>query len=266
MDNLRCNIERITLDDLKRRFPDHGLLPPLYKEPIIIRWQSKGLTVNNDESKDDEIARRQRFVDMTSYDNILSTMGLDFQVELSSSNSFSSNRRRTSLLDYIEEVTSSEVKAHQLSNETWYLFGETHTDEWRQKLLDMYVLPPCMTCREEFGVALSFGIGSKGSGVQWHFHGPGFSESLHGRKHFILYEHDRRPEFDPNFTSRQWMEQVYPKLKKEDLPWECSVNPGEMIYFPNNWHHATLNLDKYNSFVSAFTTEVLELEPLMLEL
>lgn len=266
MDNLRCNIERITLDDLQRRFPDDGLLPPLYKEPIIIRWNFKGLNVKNDESKDDEIARRQRFVNMTSYDNILSTMGLDFQVELSSSNSFSSNRRRTSLLEYIEEVTSSEVKAHQLSNETWYLFGETHTDEWRQKLLDMYVLPPCMTCREEFGVALSFGIGSKGSGVQWHFHGPGFSESLHGRKHFILYEHGRCPEFDPNFTSRQWMEQVYPNLKKEDLPWECSVYPGEMIYFPNNWHHATLNLDKYNSFVSAFTTEVLGVEALMLEL
>lgn len=39
-----------------------------------------------------------------------------------------------------------------------------------------YPLPPCESCTEDL-VSLSFGIGNKGSGVQWHIHGPGFSET-----------------------------------------------------------------------------------------
>ncbi len=36
-------------------------------------------------------------------------------------------------------------------------------------------------------------------------------------------------------------------------PWECTVHEGEIIYFPNLWHHATINLEKYTVFVSSFT-------------
>jgi hypothetical protein len=38
-------------------------------------------------------------------------------------------------------------------------------------------------------------------------------------------------------------------------PFECTINSGEMIYFPDGWHHATINLDRYTVFVSSFTTE-----------
>jgi hypothetical protein len=47
-------------------------------------------------------------------------------------------------------------------------------------------------------------------------------------------------------------DQVGPSNKK---PWECTVSRGEMIYFPDHWHHATVNLEKYTVFVSSFTTE-----------
>jgi ribosomal protein L16 Arg81 hydroxylase len=103
--------------------------------------------------------------------------------------------------------------------------------------------------------ALSFGIGGKGSGVQWHVHGPGFSESIHGKKHWVLYEPDRKPKYDPDFTSRNWMEEVYPSLPQSALPYECTLSPGEMIYFPDGWHHATINLSQYTAFISTFTTE-----------
>jgi hypothetical protein len=36
---------------------------------------------------------------------------------------------------------------------------------------------------------------------------------------------------------------------------ECTLGPGEVIYIPPNWWHATLNLDEYNAFVSVFTRE-----------
>lgn len=35
----------------------------------------------------------------------------------------------------------------------------------------------------------------------------------------------------------------------------CTVGEGEAIYIPPQWHHATLNLDAYNVFVSTFTQE-----------
>lgn len=34
--------------------------------------------------------------------------------------------------------------------------------------------------------------------------------------------------------------------------YECVLEPGEMLYFPDKWMHATLNLDSYNLFVSVF--------------
>ncbi len=65
------------------------------------------------------------------------------------------------------------------------------------------------------------------------------------------------------------MEEVYTSLRttaatKDDsdsdgdgslLPYECTLLPGEMIYFPDGWHHATINLSKYTAFISTFTTE-----------
>jgi len=169
----------------------------------------------------------------------------------------------------------------QINNFCRYLFGETFTDEWKKFLSD-YKLPPCHTCSRSLS-ALSFGIGNKGSGVQWHVHGPGFSESLHGRKHWVLYPPSDNPSFNANFTSRHWMEYTYMsilqnshydqksrKMKKYGLdmkgikdgyrdnaflPWECTLYPGDMIYFPDMWYHATLNLDTYTAFVSTFTTE-----------
>jgi oxalate decarboxylase/phosphoglucose isomerase-like protein (cupin superfamily) len=34
-----------------------------------------------------------------------------------------------------------------------------------------------------------------------------------------------------------------------------TVDPGDTIYFPDRWWHATINLDPYTAFVSTFTTE-----------
>ena len=59
--------------------------------------------------------------------------------------------------------------------------------------------------------------------------------------------------FDKDQSSRQWMEYVYPTVAVK--PVECTLNPGDLIYFPNHWWHATINLDPYTAFISTFTTE-----------
>ena len=98
--------------------------------------------------------------------------------------------------------------------------------------------------------ATSFGIGNKGSGIQWHFHGNGFSENIHGRKYWLLYPEGYKVEFHSNYTSRHWMEEIY--NENDSLLSHCTVEEGDLIYFPNGWYHATINLDRYNVFVSTF--------------
>lgn len=196
--------------------------------------------------------RNKDLLRTTSRSNITKAFEPDFMVTLSSSNSFSEHRRTATLKQYLDEITTREETApDQLSNETWYFFGETFSNEWKD-LLTAYELPPCLACRQD-SVALSFGIGNRGSGVQWHTHGPGFSEALWGRKHWVLYPQPEKPDYHPDYGSWYWMEYVYPTLQKK--PYECTLDPGDIIYFPNEWHHATINLDVYTAFVSTFTQE-----------
>uniref|UniRef100_A0A7S3Q1M7 JmjC domain-containing protein n=1 Tax=Chaetoceros debilis TaxID=122233 RepID=A0A7S3Q1M7_9STRA len=242
----RCNIRRVEIKNLFTLFKS-GLLPPLYHEPLVI--------YSDDISKADlsNDGMCSKLSEITSLQNITSTLPDEFEVTLSSSNSFSAHRQTIPLTQYLNETLTSETLPHHLSNETWYLFGETYSDEWQNMLSD-FCYPPCQTCTKDLS-ALSFGIGGRGSGVQWHTHGPGFSLSIHGRKHWILYPPEDKPSYDPDYTSRYWMEETYTKLPEESLPFECTLSPGEQLYFPDLWHHATINLDSYTAFVSTFTTE-----------
>ena len=77
-------------------------------------------------------------------------------------------------------------------------------------------------------MALSFGMGNRGSGVQWHVHGPGFSEAVHGRKHWVLYPPSVEGAktipagFDKDESSRQWMEHRYPLAIPKPLECSCT--------------------------------------------
>ena len=84
-------------------------------------------------------------------------------------------------------------------------------------------------------------------------------------------------------TQSQWVRDVYPIMKEQNPPLvevlDCNIlimmihlfiyyhnlsfnlfnilplgviSPGEVLYFPDRWMHATLNLDDYNVFVSVF--------------
>ena len=265
-----CNIRRISRQQVLSDFGPNGI-PPLYPEPLII--------VNNSHVNEGFRARCQRH-------ELRNHFPVDFNITLSSSNSFSAFRRTMTLREYIDKeimLQDQETFPDQLSNETWYFFGESHSLPWREflqpslygenkddaaSLLD-YQLPPCVTCTNEL-VALSFGIGNRGSGVSFHEHGGAFSESVIGAKHWLLYPPG--PEVpighDPDYSSRYWMEYVYPSLTPKTTTTtandgeatattlhECTVQEGEIIYIPKDWWHAIVNLDPYTVFVSSFLTE-----------
>ncbi|KAK8747925.1 hypothetical protein OTU49_016232 [Cherax quadricarinatus] len=90
-----------------------------------------------------------------------------------------------------------------------------------------------------------------GTGVPFHFHGPGFAETIWGRKRWFMYPPDVEPKFHPNCTTLQWLMEVYPDVKDNPNLYECTLQPGEIVYFPDKWWHATLNIDS-SVFISTF--------------
>lgn len=68
---------------------------------------------------------------------------------------------------------------YKLVSETLYLFGDIDQETWKP-LLSSYKQPAWKVPRHE--PALSFGIAGAGTGVPFHFHGPGFAEVIHGSK------------------------------------------------------------------------------------
>lgn len=70
-------------------------------------------------------------------------------------------------------------------------------------------------------------------------------------KRWFLYLPDEKPDFDPDASTLQWYYNVYPTLKEEDKPIECTLKPGEILYIPDWWWHATLNLGE-TVFISTF--------------
>uniref|UniRef100_A0A914CBP2 JmjC domain-containing protein n=1 Tax=Acrobeloides nanus TaxID=290746 RepID=A0A914CBP2_9BILA len=168
-------------------------------------------------------------------------------VVLNSANTYSYSRVQTTFDEYITRHLKPQ-NLSTLGNETLYLFGDIDQEIWKP-LLDQYQMPKWTVPDHE--PALSFGIAGAGTGVPFHFHGPGFAEVIHGSKRWFLQPFDERPEFDPDKSTLDWYLNDYPKLPEEKKPLECLLRPGELIYFPDKWWHATLNSET-SVFISTF--------------
>lgn len=93
-----------------------------------------------------------------------------------------------------------------------------------------------------------------GTGVPFHWHGPGFAEVIYGKKvngdvwvirftsqslawlkdhllfiqRWFFYPPEREPHFDRNRTTLSWVTEVYPNLPEDEAPLECTLRPGEV--------------------------------------
>lgn len=123
------------------------------------------------------------FSQLTEREAFINQYG-DFEVELSSSNTYSHGKFKMTLRQFIvEHVDDTSFDKHRLSNESYYLFG--HNYELFKNLSAMYEIPRCTFC--EYAGVKSIGLGGRDSGVQFHMHGPGFSEVIHGEKQWFLF-------------------------------------------------------------------------------
>ena len=224
-----CNIHKIYLrdDDVIDKLPD---IPTIY--------------VGN-------VDRNARVAGLVSKIALTNNYG-DVPVVLSTSNTYSYDKVTMSLEDYIHYMETASYDAP--ANETYYLFGDNFNQVWAD-LEHVYELPPYKYCKR--AGAVTFGIGGKYSGVSFHFHGPGFSEVLLGSKKFLLFPYmdlgSTTDVFQPDMTQYEWMQSKYTQLVNSEFPLqECELFPGDMLYFPNKWYHATLNMQEFNVFVSVF--------------
>eukprot|EP00756_Hemistasia_phaeocysticola_P057684 Hpha_TRINITY_DN34290_c0_g1::TRINITY_DN34290_c0_g1_i1::g.34369::m.34369 len=154
------------------------------------------------------------------------------------------------LVDHLPRELSRDAEQNR------YLFGE-FGDQWAD-LRDAYVLPACRACVGD-NAAVTIGIGGLHTGAPWHTHGAGYLEMLHGEKHFALL-----PPGDPvfpelsthrNVSQYHWQLEQRPELEAEgrlEEIQECTIGPGELLYFPAEWYHGIINLSPYTVFVSTF--------------
>lgn len=201
-----------------------------YSRPVILT----GITDNT------------KFRLLCSKTNLLRSFG-DRRVRLSTANTYSYRKVDVPFQEYVDVLLKPQ-SANTLGSETLYFFGDNNFTEWKA-LFDQYRAPPYLLPGTT--TALSFGVAGPGTGVPFHWHGPGFSEVLYGRKRWFLYPPDQEPHFHPNRTTLSWLEETYPQLPPDQAPLECTIRPGEVLFFPDRWWHATLNLDT-SVFMSTF--------------
>jgi hypothetical protein len=178
-------------------------------------------------------------------------------IQLSTSVSYTGRvTQQTTVAQHVHSILSSTTS--QLGNETFYLFGNHQGKEW-EAFLSKYPrleLNPLFTCMDKLNLsngALSFGCANNGTGVPWHFHGPGFLQVLLGIKQWFLVPLEVKDEdlhFDPNVTTIEWFVQQRNNLPSSLL--SCELLPGDVIYFPPMWKHATANTGEWNSWMSTF--------------
>ncbi|XP_029365406.1 jmjC domain-containing protein 8-like isoform X2 [Echeneis naucrates] len=178
-----------------------------YSRPVIFR----GLTDN------------AKFQLLCSKSNLLRHYG-GRRVRLSTANTYSYRKVDVPFQEYVDRFLKPQ-STNALGSDTLYFFGDNNFTEW-QSLFEHYEAPPYAL--PHTSGAYSFGIAGPGTGVPFHWHGPGFSEVVHGRKRWFLYPPDKEPHFHPNHTTLSWVTETYPHLPEDEAPLECTIRPGEV--------------------------------------
>eukprot|EP00929_Paragymnodinium_shiwhaense_P003995 TRINITY_DN104703_c0_g1_i1.p1 TRINITY_DN104703_c0_g1~~TRINITY_DN104703_c0_g1_i1.p1 ORF type:complete len:507 (+),score=23.77 TRINITY_DN104703_c0_g1_i1:96-1616(+) len=94
-------------------------------------------------------------------------------------------------------------------------------------------------------------LGGQSSGLPWHMHGETWFAPLIGRKRWFLYPPGHATDVvrgSPFHSTSGWVKNTLPNLAPAERPFTCLQEPGELLYLPASWAHATLNLDEVLGF------------------
>ena len=93
-------------------------------------------------------------------------------------------------------------------------------------------------------------LGDDGAGLPFHAHGAAWLAVVHGGKRWFIYEPGTMPSsvrgnLNPLMATRQWVNSQWAAVSRLPANWKpivCDQMPGEMLYLPERWMHATMNL------------------------
>jgi oxalate decarboxylase/phosphoglucose isomerase-like protein (cupin superfamily) len=86
-----------------------------------------------------------------------------------------------------------------------------------------------------------FSIGPSGTGLPFHFHSETWNVVAHGRKRWAVFgPSGQNISFNPEHTLLQWLTEVAPKSGARPL--EVIQEEGDVLYIPEGYYHAVLNL------------------------
>ncbi|KRW98079.1 hypothetical protein PPERSA_07304 [Pseudocohnilembus persalinus] len=160
----------------------------------------------------------------------------DKVVMLSNSITSSYGRSYMTFKEYIQQMeadsklTQQQILEKEAKN-TWYNFGGND-----YPFVDKYYTSPL---GKNDNVSPTFGLGRSGSGVPFHTHGQVYLELFYGQKAWFFSPPGSNPKFDPNQSTFDWV------IKNEHIQEGVIMTiqkPGEIVYIPPEWWHATLNI------------------------
>ena len=231
----RCNIKRI-------QWPRGRAMLPLPDEPYVVEVPRNWNT------------RMRRSLE---HDVLLGTMG-NVTCTPSQAGSKRIGTFEMTLAQYLQEWLPKPISKNAEDNR--YVFGE-FGENWAP-LRESYNLPPCQVCTQA-AAAITIGLGGSFSGAPWHFHNAAFVEVFHGSKHFVflppgdpaIEEIETDMQFNASMSQYHWHLERRPEMEAsgqlQNLQ-ECLIHSGELLYFPDSWHHGVVNFGKYTAFVSSF--------------
>jgi len=87
-------------------------------------------------------------------------------------------------------------------------------------------------------------IGGPGSGVGFHRHAAAFQYLVHGKKRWWMYPIGQDPPggIHGSWGIQDWVDKVHPHLLDDMKPLECMQSEGDLIFVPEGFSHAVLNL------------------------
>lgn len=104
--------------------------------------------------------------------------------------------------------------------------------------------PPSVSLAPQPQEQIIFAIGRTGSGIGFHQHADAWNQVLVGEKRWTVYPRGVPPSagYNPSIPHATWLATVLPTLSSDAKPMECMQGPGDIVYVPSGWVHATINV------------------------
>jgi len=142
-----------------------------------------------------------------------------------------------------EEISQNATKDSQPVS---YMFGADLLQQAPQLRQDFEAMPPVLEDIEIGGrpmeaISPQFFLGPPTSGAPMHFHKDAVNVLAYGRKRWFL--HPPRLAHYAKRPTVEWMRDAVYQPGGALEPLECVQEAGDVLYVPNSWGHATLNIE-----------------------